>query len=187
MHRLLVAALTLAALSHALDAQERGERVDRSFNWQGTIAEGRWLHVRNINGAIDVTPASGNTATVRAEKRWRRGDPGDVRFEVLKEGGDVIICALWDEDDSCDERGYRSGDDDADDDDDNDGDVSVHFTVELPKGVKLDVSSVNGAIDVRQAGAEVVARTVNGRIEAASTALTHIAARHTQLRAGSAP
>ena len=185
MHRLLVAALTLAALADALDAQERGERVDRSFSWQGTIAEGRWLRVRNINGAIDVMPASGNTATVRAEKRWRRGDPGDVRFEVLKEGGDVIICALWDEDNSCDERGYHSSDDG--DDDDNDGDVSVHFTVALPKGVKLDVSSVNGAVDVRQAGAEVVARTVNGRIEAASTALTHIAARHTQLRAGSAP
>ena len=166
MIRLLVAMLLLAAFG-PLDAQERRERSDRSFSWKGTISEGRWLRLHNINGAIDVTAGEGNTTIVQAEKRWRRGDPRDVRVEVLKDGGDVVICALWDEDDRCDEDGYHSG---RDNDDDDDSDVSMHFTVKLPKGVKVDANTVNGAIDVRGAGGQVLARTVNGRIDAASSA-----------------
>jgi Putative adhesin len=170
MTRILKAAtaivtLALATLAQTLNAQERYER-DTSFNWQGKIAPGNWLRVHNINGAIDVSAATGAVTTVRAEKRWRRGDPKDVRVEVVEAGSDIIICALWDEDDTCDADGYNSG---SNGDDDDDSDVSVHFTIALPKGVNVNVSSVNGAIDVREAAAEVIAETVNGRIDAAST------------------
>jgi DUF4097 and DUF4098 domain-containing protein YvlB len=44
------------------------------------------------------------------------------------------------------------------------GDVSVHFTVRLPAGVKARFETVNGAVSVAGASAEVRATTVNGNV-----------------------
>jgi DUF4097 and DUF4098 domain-containing protein YvlB len=89
-----------------------------------------------------------------------------VRFVVAKDGDNVTVCALWNEDDSCDEDGYHSHGHHGNDDH---NDVSVRFTVKLPKGVRVQTNSVNGSLDISGASAEVVARTVNGRIDAATT------------------
>ena len=45
----------------------------------------------------------------------------------------------------------------------------MKFVVRLPKGVKVDVNTVNGGLDVNGAQSEVEASTVNGRIEVATT------------------
>ena len=161
MNRALVAVLASAALAAPAAAQQS---TDSTFAWEGKMAGGSWLRIRNLNGSVDVEPADGDVAQVRGEKEWRRGDPREVRFEVVKDGGNVTVCALWDEDDRCDESGYHShGQHHAD------NDVSVRFTVRLPKGVKVDAGTVNGGVDVRGAQAEVVANTVNGRVDATST------------------
>jgi len=105
---------------------------------------------------------------VVATKRWRRGNPEDVRIEVKRVGpndGDVLICALWFEDSSCDERGYHN----QSHGDRHDNDVSVDFVVKLPKNTRLDVSTVNGSVRIDGATSEVSARTVNGGIDAVST------------------
>src|SRR6185437_10732500 len=47
-------------------------------------------------------------------------------------------------------------------------DVSVHFTVHVAKGVKVNLATVNGGLDVRGATVAVVAHTVNGRVEIAT-------------------
>lgn len=161
-----IAALTIAGSS--LAAQQSGGTTsnDDTFDWSGAIPAGSWLRIANLNGSIDVEAASGNTTEVHGEKKWRRGDPSKVRFVVSKDGDNVTVCALWHEDDSCDEDGYHSSNH-HDSDDRND--VSVRFTVKLPKGVRVRTSSVNGSLDIAGASAEVVARTVNGRIDAAST------------------
>jgi DUF4097 and DUF4098 domain-containing protein YvlB len=65
---------------------------------------------------------------------------------------------------------HTRGRNDDEDYDDNRNDVSVRFTVRLPRGVKIRANSVNGAIDVNGAQSEVVARTVNGRIDATTSA-----------------
>ncbi|MGQ0647028.1 MAG: DUF4097 family beta strand repeat-containing protein [Gemmatimonadaceae bacterium] len=145
-------------------AQER--RSDRAFTWEGTIPNGRWLYVRSLNGPIRVNRASGNKVEVTATKRWRRGDPDEVRIETKKSGDDVIICAVWNDNTRCDEEGYRTR---------NDGwrgrhnDTSVDFEVSLPPGVRLATSTVNGSLDITGATSEVEASTVNGGIEASST------------------
>jgi hypothetical protein len=182
MNRLLVCgvAVGLSALAPRTQAlaQERERDRERSssstssrdFSWDGRISEGRWLYVRNMNGAIKVERASGDRAEVTATKRARRGDPNDVRIEVQKgndNGGDVIICAFWVENASCDEDGYRSRG--------NDGwrgrnnDTQVEFTVRLPEGVRLGVSTVNGSVRVVGATSEVEAESVNGAVEATSS------------------
>jgi hypothetical protein len=166
MHRLLVA-FVLASLVPALgSAQDRREGTNDDFHWTGQLGAGRWLVVKNLNGSIRVEPASGDRAEVVGEKRWRRGDPDDVQFKVVKFGRNdenVLICALWSEDDQCDEEGY--GGRGRGRHRHNSGDVSVQFTVKLPAGVKVDVSTVNGDVDVSGARAEVAAHTVNGGVE----------------------
>jgi hypothetical protein len=146
------------------------QRNDRDFSWDGRITSGKWLYVRDLNGSIRVERATGDRAEVTAVKRSRRGNPEDVRIETRRIGGDdgdVIICAFWTENASCDEDGYRSHGDDNRRGRDND--TSVEFTVKLPAGVRLNVSTVNGGVDVAGATTEVRASTVNGRVSAASS------------------
>jgi hypothetical protein len=164
MKYLAVAALSLTAT--VANAQER--RSDRAFTWEGTVPTGRWLYVRNLNGAIRVERGAGSRVEVVGTKRWRRGNPDDVRIEMKKSGDDVIICALWNENTRCDEEGYRTRDNGWRNRDRN-NDTSVEFVVQLPEGVKLVASSVNGELDIRGATAEVEASTVNGTVSASSS------------------
>ncbi|MFN8580936.1 MAG: hypothetical protein U0163_08190 [Gemmatimonadaceae bacterium] len=160
-------ALALLTLGSAVaSAQERSS--EREFNWDGRIESGHWLYVRNLNGAIRVERGTGDETVVTAEKRWRRGDPSIVRFEVKKVGdGDMLICAVWYETTECDENGYhrmreRGWREDHDD-------VSVEFVVRVADGVKLDLNTVNGGLRIDGASSAVEARTVNGSIYARST------------------
>ena len=168
MRAMLLAVVAFAATAPIAGAQTRS---NTDFSWEGRIPSGRWLYVRNLNGSIKVEKATGDKAEVTAVKRWRRGNPEEVRIEVQKLGSgdnDVIICAFWTENASCDEDGYRSrGNDNWRGRRDND--VSVEFTVKLPAGVRIGVSSVNGGVRVDGATAEVEAETVNGGVEAMST------------------
>jgi hypothetical protein len=160
----LASAALLALL--ALPGTARAQSA-RDFAWEGTIPTGRWLYVRNLNGAIQVERASGGSAQVTAEKRVRRGSGDDVRIEVRKlANNDVLICAIWFENTTCDEDGYRTRGNNSWN---RRNEVSVEFTVRLPEGVKLVSSSVNGAIRIDGATSEVEASTVNGSITATTT------------------
>lgn len=159
---LLAATAPVVPAPQALHAQGTPD-----FTWEGRIPRGRWLYVRNLNGPIRVDRASGDKAEVIGEKRVRRGSGDAVRIEVKKlSNDDVIICAIWNENTTCDEEGYRTRG--------NDGwnrrnEVSVEFTVRLPDGVKLVSSSVNGSLRIEGATSEIEASTVNGGITASTT------------------
>lgn len=166
MHRFLRAALVLAACVPAVAGAQR-QRQENAFSWDGTVAAGRWVQVRNINGEVNVVAATGNKVEVTATKSWRRGDPRKVRIVVQRTGtgdGDVLICALWKENSTCDERGIHSsgGRNDR-------NDTSVEFTVKLPRGVHVDIGTVNGGVEIDGATGKVEASTVNGGITANST------------------
>jgi opacity protein-like surface antigen len=172
MQRLLVAVLAALLASPAASFAQR-ERDDRdrqtnpdAFRWEGRVPEGQWISLHNLNGPITVEAGTTDQVEVRAETRWRRGDPNDVRFETVRDGDNVVICALWFDRSTCDADGMHSRGRQNWDNDRND--VSVHFTVRLPRGVKVRASTVNGAVDVSGARSEVVARTVNGRVDAST-------------------
>ena len=159
-------------LPTAASAQERAS--DRDFRWDGPLASTRWVYVRNLNGTVKVERATGARLEVTAVKRWRRGDPADARVEVTRVGsgdGDVLVCAIWrDVTEECDEQGYRTRDRGRSRwDRDNDNDVSIDLTVRVPDGVKVDVSSINGGLDINGATSVVEAHTVNGGIDARSS------------------
>jgi len=163
MYRL---ALPLALLLPAsLPAQPR--QSGDNFTWSGAIPAGRWIRIRNLNGQITVGQASGDKVEVTATKRWRRGNPEDVRFEVKKFGANdenVLICALWGENSSCSESSYDTRGDRRL----RNNDVNVEFRVLVPQRVKVGVGTVNGSVTVTGATAEVDASTVNGGVDVAT-------------------
>jgi len=161
--------LTLAlcvAFAPVLSAQGRIER--EAFTWAGRIAEGRWINVRNLTGNIEVTRGSGDKVEVIATRRTRRGDPDFVRFEVRKFGGsdeNVLICALWGDNSDCSPDSYRARLNDRRGRENN---VSVDFSVRVPRGVRVAVHTINGDVNVEDAAAEVDAESVNGNVTVTS-------------------
>jgi putative adhesin len=167
LHILVVAAAALAAVAAPASAQrdyDRSYSYDSSFASKNSIASGGTIRVENLNGSIDVEASDNATTTVTAVKKWRRGDPSMVHIIVEPGRNGVTVCAIWnDQAKSC-------GDHDRHDNDygDRHNDVSVQFTVHVAKGVKVDVNTVNGSVDVEGATASVDAETVNGRVEIAT-------------------
>lgn len=154
----------LAAASSFAQAQARTER--EAFTWAGKIPEGRWINVHNMNGTVEVERGTSDRVEVVATRHTKRGDPDFVRFEVRKYGPsdqDVLICALWGENQDCDEDGYRNNRGDRNNRN-NRNEVWVEFRVRVPRGVKVGAHSVNGEVRVSDVSAEVDAESVNGSV-----------------------
>lgn len=162
---LLVAALPLGA------GAQRTRANDEPFHWSGAVESGHWVYLHNLNGDVRVEAGAGSKVEITAVKRWRRGDPDEVRISVRQVGsgrGDVLICALWTDESECDEDGLhtrRSGWWPRN----HNNDTSVEFTVRLPAGVKVTATTVNGGVEIDGATSAVVASTVNGGVEARSS------------------
>lgn len=158
----------------ALGATGAGAQESTTWNWSGDLGTGRTVYLRNVNGSVRFEAGTGSKVEVTAVKRWRRGDPQDVRIEARVAGsgrGDIIICALWGERATCDEDGYQSNRDRDRRDNDgwrNNNDVSVEFTVRIPANARVDATTVNGDMRVEGTSADIEASTVNGDLEAYS-------------------
>lgn len=155
----------------ALATAAAGAQESTTWDWKGELGAGRTVFLRNINGAVRIEAGTGNTVEVQAVKRWRRGDPDEVRIEARMAGGgngDVIICALWGERATCDEDGYHSNRDRSVSSRNND--VSVQFTVRVPANARVDASTVNGELVIGGVNGNIEASTVNGDVEALSNA-----------------
>jgi hypothetical protein len=167
---LAVAAVMTMVFSAPAAAQER---ETNAFTWSGNIPNGRRIAVHNINGAIRVERSSSSRVEVTADKEWRRGNPRDVRIEQSRASGDdVVICAMWSVESTCDADGINTPRRNRNNDDDRDrnrnNDVAVRFTVRVPDGVRVEVNTVNGELEISGATTEVDASTVNGSIRARS-------------------
>ena len=166
LRRSLVAmALGAAVVCVPNRASAQEGRLERDvFTWSAKIPQGRWIMIRNLNGPIDVQPGGGDRVEVTATRRTRRGDPEYVRFEVQRFGvsdQDVLICALWGDNSSCSEDGYRSRNEHRGS---RTNDVSVEFRVRVPRGVRVAAHGVNGEVRVNGVSAEVDAGSVNGSV-----------------------
>ncbi len=135
-----------------------------AFRWANPVPAGRQVWIRNTNGEITVEPSDGPELLVVAEKSWRRSAPELVSIVAVPHEGGVTFCALWEARESrCDAGGeYQISGPKR-------NDVAVRFTVHLPPGVLVDVSTVNAKVSIADAAAPVVIHTVNGAIEAATS------------------
>lgn len=154
-----LAAVALLAVAPAVASAQGDGRNLTTWRWDGRVDAGHWMNVFNVNGTIQFVPSSDNQVHVTAEKRENGGDISEVTFKVVQEGGDVSICAIWHENGDCDIDGVRQYRDNRRGDRNR---VNVSFTVRVPRNLRVRASSVNGAVSVRDVGAEVRAGTVNG-------------------------
>lgn len=132
------------------------------FEWRGRVAPGKTLEIRNVNGSIRATPATGDEVQVTATKSGRRSDPADVHIEVVPYDGGVTICAVYpskDEDrpNECKPGGGRNNT--------SNNDVEVDFVVQVPAGVAFRGANVNGGVQARDLGGDVNVTTVNGDVD----------------------
>jgi hypothetical protein len=155
---------TLVALQGAL-AMTAGEMAGQDFEWRGRLQQGETIEVEGVLGDIRAVAAAGNEVEVTAVLReHRRGRAEDIEFEVIPHDGGVTICALYptprraDRPNEC-RPGGRSRNNTRD------NDVSVHFTVGVPNGVRFVARTVNGEIEARSLTGSVEAYTVNGDID----------------------
>lgn len=154
-----------AGLAHWLGPFAWDEAGDaewvEAFRWAGTLADGDRVYLRNTNGPILVEAVEGESLYVVAQKRWRHSDPEIVRIDALRHAGGVTFCALWEaRAASCGPDGdYQLSNPDK-------NDVAVRFSLYLPAGAGVDLSTVNGGVTVEGGSGPVTARTVNGAIAA---------------------
>ena len=138
-------------------------RQGNEWTWHGTVAAGQMLQIRGVNGSIDAEPATGNEVLVTATKHARESDPDDVRIEVVQDGGNVTICAVYP---------GRSNHCGAGDDyhmSTHDNDVEVRFHAEVPAGVAFTAETVNGGVDADNLTGPVHASAVNGGVHIETT------------------
>ena len=156
----LFAALALLA-APALGAQQQFGRDSDTWRWDGRVDAGRWMHVFNVNGSVDFAPSPDNMVHLVAEKRSNGREMDDIHFEVVQVGGNVTICAIWNDNSRCEDGGVeqirRNNRNEQ-------NHSNVRFTVRVPRGVRVGAHSVNGGVAVRDVGAEVRANTVNGGV-----------------------
>ena len=156
---LLAAALTAGCDQDAGPLQTR----ENAFSWSDHVPAGATVHVRDLNGDIEVVVGTGDTARVTARLEWRKGDPDkSLRMSGSRQGDDALICAVWGQGD-CSEANYSSKWEGKK----RSTDARVFFKVTVPPGVKLDLIGVNGSI-VASASAPVSARTMNGDVTIAT-------------------
>lgn len=149
--------------------RSEAREVTNAFQWSDQMPAGATLHIRDVNGAVHVQPASGTATQVIGSKQWRRGREGDVHFVTNRVGNDVYVCAVWGSRSRCDEHGYAAS-----------GgsiwrifslrhrstDMQADFAVQLPAGVNVDVMTINGSASIEGASSNVQAKVINGSITA---------------------
>lgn len=140
----------------------------QDFEWNGRIDRGDRIEIKNINGEINASYASGSEVRVSATKEAKRDNPDDVRIEVVEHSGGVTICAVY-PDNGGRKNECKPGDEGRLSSDDND--VAVHFTIQVPAGVVLDANTVNGGVDAGGLQSDVYANTVNGGVKVSTSGL----------------
>jgi putative adhesin len=157
----ILAALAIMLAAPALGAQQQYGRDSDTWRWDGRVESGRWMNVFNVNGTVDFAPSPDNMVHVLAEKkRNSRGEMDDIHYEVVQAGGNVTICAIWNNSSRCEDGGTSS----IRRNQNNDTHSSVKFTVQVPRNLRVGASSVNGGVSVRDVGTEVRANSVNGGV-----------------------
>lgn len=155
------------SVDHVRSAGRVFGQEGEEFRWSGTMRPGTTLEIKGVNGGVTAEGISGGQAEVVAVKKGKNDDPSEVRIEVVEHDGGVTICAVHPrkpgkEPYEC--APGKSGQIGAED-----NDVSVKFTVRVPRGVNLHAQTVNGGIEAMSIDGDVKAQTVNGGVRVSAT------------------
>jgi hypothetical protein len=136
------------------------------WSWRERLAPGATLEVRNINGAIKVDAASGDTVEVVGHKDARRDDAEDVKLEVVEHAGGVTICAIYPAPPGAPANTCKPGGGRMESSDRNH--VPVAIAIKLPAGLHFIGRTINGGIETKNLGGDADVSSVNGSIRVSS-------------------
>lgn len=166
MHNRSPLALALSSVV-LLSACVHSKPSTETFSWKGPVKSEGWLRLRNVTGDFEITQGTGDSAEIQFVIERSNSYAPTARVKVLQEADGVIACVLYGDrdDNNCSADEYKSG---------NTsryrspsfmrGSTSVHGTVVLPRGVKLDAESTNGDISVESVLSQMQIATTNGDI-----------------------
>ena len=127
------------------------------------------VSIRNLDGPIFVDSSGSAAVQIAASASWR-GTRGHLQFAENATSDGIVVCTLYSSDARCGVNGYRpsrhgitvwapfGGRNYA----------RVSYVVRVPRGVQVDVSTVNGELAVANVDGAVEARTVNGSVKIAA-------------------
>ncbi len=162
MHRRSL--LLIALVAPVVVACHEGTTT-RVYEWQGELPADAWVHVRDLNGGVRIGESPSDQIAVLAEIRGSTSAVRRARIERVEDGSDLVFCAMLASGGTCTaeryttraRKGFPFG---------GSRHVEVRFTILVPDGVRVNASTVNGAVKVERAPSDVVVKTVNGRIDA---------------------
>jgi hypothetical protein len=137
-----------------------------TWTYRGRIASGESLWVRDRSGSVSIEPSHNDSLVVKAVKTFGHSDSGSVQVVAVPGRGGIAICALWGGEETHTRCGsgtaYHQGSASH-------NDVRVRLTVRVPRGVAIDAATVIGGVRIVGASGPVVARAVNGDVDAETT------------------
>lgn len=132
------------------------------FKWAGPLSPGQSIEIKGVNGSIHAEPSTSGQVEVVAVKTGRRSDPRSVTIQVVPHGDGVTVCSVYpsvdDERNEC--APGRQGRMNA-----RNNDVKVEFTVRVPAGTNLVARTVNGGVEARDLDGRLDLTTVNGSVQ----------------------
>jgi hypothetical protein len=141
-----------STISAIADAQQ-----SESFSWSSPVSRGNLVRIRNVRGDVSVIPTASRDVEVIGEKQWRRGNPRAVRIDARRVGESVLICVLPGATRDCESPVTAANSPLV-------GDVVVHLSVKVPRGMRLTVTTINGDVSIETESRVLVAESVNGNV-----------------------
>ena len=149
----------LAASQAAASAETFKERFEHSY----TLQAGGSFTLRDVNGPVSVTAWDRNEVHVVAVKQIKAGSAeegkrrlAEIRIDIVAKPGDLRIDTRFPKQTDGGLLGWLSG---------HGGSGSVSYRIEVPKNLKVDVETVNGALAVNGTGGDLRAETTNGAVD----------------------
>jgi DUF4097 and DUF4098 domain-containing protein YvlB len=150
----LAASVALVAVAGCdLMMTDFSSRATEEWTRSYPLTEGGTVEVRNVNGRIEVQPSETGRLEVRAEKIGKgateeAAKQALARIEIAEQASDSQV--------RLETKTSGSGF--------NLGGVEVRYSLRVPPGANVRVSTTNGGVDLREVGGEVTAETTNGSI-----------------------
>ena len=145
-----------------------------SFAWEGTPGDDAWVRIRNTNGRVEVRRSPDERVIVGAEVKT-----GGQRATWVRDSSDsgITFCVILGDPAGrdCEHMGRTPtagllawlmarlaghGVESA----------STRYVLYVPPSARVDLRTVNGAIDLQSVAREIRARTVNGKVTAVAVA-----------------
>jgi hypothetical protein len=149
------------------DGNEPGKT--ETFDWNGQIAPGQAIEIRNITGDVRASQAADGMVRVVARKRGERDDPSTVRIDVVETEQGVTICAIYPDVPGREPNQCLPGLDGQQSSWAND--VEVTFDVEVPAGCDFIGGTLGGSIEATGLDGDVVAGSLYGDIDISTSGL----------------